>query len=943
MKYSVLIYIIEFILLTLISGCTNLYDGANNSRFDYKYSEKQGEALYYEGIKLRESGKHNEAISVLEKAVSIARANNNSFGQMNCLLIIGLSYRDIGQIQKSRNAYQEVLLLARKSGDIDREKSALSMLSITNQDHEKANENRQEMLSIARKQGDKMEEIRVLDDLASQQDEFYKRIHYIDQGIKASQESADKNSEFRHVIELAQSYETLGKIKEALEYAEQSMVLAKQSRNKKQEAQALDLYGQLYMFLGDHARAIATYQESLNLQEDAIKSAKGSERDELLILQMSTYWGLGGIQGELGNYAEQIDYYKKSRIFAKSINSLSDWIDKSPSYRGPLGIAYMLNGEKDKAAEMILPLSDPEIYKLLYYYLNNQSDKVVSWLNKSELEKVLKEFPKENIAFHSSVAGFGLYTVLGLAYEKLGELKLAEYCFKLSIYIVEQQRESLLEEFKGNFFESSVYPPFNRLTPYEGLIRISSQDEAFSYSESVKARVILEHLARFQEIPDLQIPENIRNQEVKLNNSIADLLVKSQIALKSGDKDSIIKYEKEIISNRLARDRLIDALYKDYRNYATIKYPKPLKASQISLHSDEVLIEYSVTDTKTLAWLIKNGEIKKYINIDITKENLLETVKKYRDQIISKEGFENPSLHYELGHKLYNILIKDFMPQIDSNNKIIFVPDKELGLLPFETLIIEPPKNIQRERDIKELSSVKYLGDNYDISYAQSASALTEVRSTNINIQPKKMLFILSDPTFSDNLELPKLNKTQELASNLIQLFQQEETDNITGVEASEKNLKNIDLSNYKYVVFATHGILESQNFKIREPSLVLGKTGNNQGDDGLFTMTEIMGSKFNADLVALTACNTGSGKIMNGEGIIGLGRAFQYAGAKSVLASLWSVNEEPSVNLTAYFIRNLKNGSNKSTALRLARNEIRKQFNHPMYWAPFILIGESN
>lgn len=116
------------------------------------------------------------------------------------------------------------------------------------------------------------------------------------------------------------------------------------------------------------------------------------------------------------------------------------------------------------------------------------------------------------------------------------------------------------------------------------------------------------------------------------------------------------------------------------------------------------------------------------------------------------------------------------------------------------------------------------------------------------------------------------------------------------------------------------------------------------QGKDGFLRLSEVMGLKLNADIVALTACQTGLGKHISGEGTMGMGRAFQYAGAKSVLMSLWSVSEKASVDLVGNFFKHLKEGKNKLEALRLARQEIRQAgYDHPFFWSPFILVGEVN
>ncbi len=119
---------------------------------------------------------------------------------------------------------------------------------------------------------------------------------------------------------------------------------------------------------------------------------------------------------------------------------------------------------------------------------------------------------------------------------------------------------------------------------------------------------------------------------------------------------------------------------------------------------------------------------------------------------------------------------------------------------------------------------------------------------------------------------------------------------------------------------------------------------GQLDGQDGFLRMSEVMGLKLNADMVAITACQSGLGRTIFGEGTMAMGRVFQYAGGKSVLMSLWSVAESSSVDLVTNFFRQLRGGKSKLGALKLAREEIRKAgYDHPLFWAPFILVGEMN
>jgi CHAT domain-containing protein len=148
-------------------------------------------------------------------------------------------------------------------------------------------------------------------------------------------------------------------------------------------------------------------------------------------------------------------------------------------------------------------------------------------------------------------------------------------------------------------------------------------------------------------------------------------------------------------------------------------------------------------------------------------------------------------------------------------------------------------------------------------------------------------------------------------------------------------------LSSYGKVVFATHGYAGKDLPGIKEPVLVL--TLVPPGTDGFLRMSEVMGLSLNADVAALTACQTALGRELYGEGVMGMGRAFQFAGARSVLMSLWSVSEESSTVMVEHFFKRLKEGKGKMEAFQLARDDIRKRgYDHPFFWAPFILVGEA-
>ncbi len=189
-------------------------------------------------------------------------------------------------------------------------------------------------------------------------------------------------------------------------------------------------------------------------------------------------------------------------------------------------------------------------------------------------------------------------------------------------------------------------------------------------------------------------------------------------------------------------------------------------------------------------------------------------------------------------------------------------------------------------------------------------------------------------------LDLVRLQETGVLAERLGRMFQDAGTESLMGLKATKRNLFSKDLRKFRHLVFATHGLLGGKVSGLMEPALVLAR-GDGKERDAFLTLSEAMTLRLNADVVALTACETGVGKQVAGEGVMGMGRAFQYAGAKSVLVSLWSVAEASTTLLVERFFSYLKNGADKVSALRRAREDLlRAGYRHPFFWSPFILIG---
>ena len=155
---------------------------------------------------------------------------------------------------------------------------------------------------------------------------------------------------------------------------------------------------------------------------------------------------------------------------------------------------------------------------------------------------------------------------------------------------------------------------------------------------------------------------------------------------------------------------------------------------------------------------------------------------------------------------------------------------------------------------------------------------------------------------------------------------------------------KRGELGQYAYLHFSAHGTLGDEAGPVRQPALVLARRPHHPEADAFLTMDDVSHLKLNAEVAVLSACETGLGEQVHGEGVIGLPRAFLYAGARSVVVSLWEVNDQSTATLMQEFYTQMRRGRSRADALRAARQTLLRSSTsaHPYYWAPFILVGDA-
>jgi CHAT domain-containing protein len=275
---------------------------------------------------------------------------------------------------------------------------------------------------------------------------------------------------------------------------------------------------------------------------------------------------------------------------------------------------------------------------------------------------------------------------------------------------------------------------------------------------------------------------------------------------------------------------------------------------------------------------------------------------------------------------------KQLIPKLPSGiNDLIIIPTGRLSIIPFETLLTGNAKEGQSTQ------TLPYLIKKYSVRYEFSAGLLLQKKKESIVTKAPSAL-LCAPVSFKNNLV--SLPGTESEVNTIAELFSAKNLTNrvVLNDQANESVIKENSIQNYTVIHLATHGVVDEQNPELSQIYLQPTST-----EDGNLFAGEIYNLNLNANLVTLSACETGLGKLSKGEGVIGLSRALVYAGAKNLIVSFWSVADESTEQfMTDFYKQSLaSNMVNSSENLRQAKlNMIKGKFSSPFYWAPFILIG---
>ncbi|NQE32987.1 tetratricopeptide repeat protein [Microcoleus asticus] len=923
------------------------------------------------GLVYSDLGETQTALGYYNQSLLLSRAVGDRSQEAVTLSNIGLVYSNLGEKQKALEYYNQSLPLSRATGNRSQEAVTLSNIGLVYSnlgEKQKALEYYNQSLPLSRAIGNRSQESITLNNIGSIYDylrEKQKALEYYNQSLPFSRAIGNPGREALTLNNIGKIYEDIGEKQKALEYYNQSLPLSRAAGNRSQEAVTLNNIGLVYSDLGEKQKALEYFSQSLPLSR-----AVGDRSVEAITLN-----NIGRIYEDIGEKQKALEYYNQSLSLSRGVSN--QW--QEAITLNNIGLVYSDLGEKQKALEYFsqsLPLSRAVGDRSMEAITLNNIGLV--YLDLGEKQKALEYF-SQSLPLSRAVgnAGKEALTLYNMAFLKRdrGNLTEALNDIEASIKIIENLRTKIASpELRTSYFATvqnyyefyiDLLMQLHKTNPKSGY-----DTKALEASERSRARSLLELLQESNANIRAGIDPNLLQQENRAKQQL-DAIEKQRIEALSHPNPQQAKID-EIEKQRLTLLQEYQQIQTGIRSasprYAALTQPQPLTLPEIQkqiLDENTILLQYSLGKDRSYLWVVTSTGLTSY---ELPKQVDIETAaRKFRDAITSATYRNIPQKIADVSANLGQLILQPAAAQL-GNKRLLIVPDGVLHYTPFPALNLA--QTAGQNANIPLITQ-------HEIITLPSASTLAILRQNYGDRKPPgQTLAILADPVFSpddervkgqltpattekleannlglnralsaSNREWPpkRLPFTRQEAQTILSLFPSASSSEKIDFSASRTTATDGSLANYQIVHFATHGMANSQN---PELSGILMSMIDDKGNlvNGFLRLTDIFNLKLAANLVVLSACQSGMGQNIKGEGMVGLTRGFMYAGAQRVAVSLWNVDDEgTSVLMQKFYQKMLQQKLAPAAALRAAQIEMmqHEKWQSPYYWAAFTLQGE--
>jgi CHAT domain-containing protein/Tfp pilus assembly protein PilF len=849
-------------------------------------------------------GEMPKALDNYNQALPQQRAIGDRRGEGQTLNNIGAVYDSMGEPRKALEQYKQSLAFRQSTSD--RRGEAQTLVNIGGiydllGDKQAALEHYNQALAIQRAVSDPSGEALTMVSLGTVYNLFgqpQNALEYFERALKIQQKIDDRRGEVTTLNNIASAYDGLGEPQKALEFYNRALDVSRAVLDRRGEATSLNRIGGLHFTLNEPQKALEYFKQAL-----ALKQAVGDRAGEASTLHSISY-----SLKSLGKPSEALDFANQALSLRRAVGDR----DGEASDLTNLAGLYYSAGEKQKAMEFY-----GQALPLMRATGNSRGEAVILnnfgfyQLSLGENQKALDFFNQAVSILHATGFRRGEAIALsnvGRAYESMGQSEQALDFYRKSIQTYEGVRTSAtLEEIKTGLAENSaaVYQRAILL-----LMRLGQTTAAFEQSESARARTLLDQLGNVRVNVHKGIDNQLSEQEQllrqALNNLDSNLRTERSRPQPQLNPILIQALEGQLRAKQREYEDLLTRIKLQHPAYASLLAVSPvtLPQAQKLLDAETTLLSYFVTPQKTIAFIITRDSFEA-VELPVSERELGAATESFR-------GFADKSVtHPQSLQRLYDWLVKPLKPRLKTR-LVGVIPHAVLNNLPFAAFT----------------DGQVFFGDEHVLFNLPSVSILPFIRREP-GTGPSTLL-VMSQ---SQVKGLPFLQYGDSVARSIAQLYG---TEPLIGGSATETAFR-ARAGNASIVLLAAHGKLNS-----RSPLFSQIILAPDQENNGILEIHEVYGLDLrNADLVVLSACQTQAGQYSQGDDIIGLNRAFLYAGTPTVVASLWSVAEQPTGDLMKAYFRHLKEGKlSKAEALQSAQREIRAAYPNPYYWAAFVLTG---
>ena len=969
MKTQSIYFLLFFLFLFIpINGnaqnVQELYDKGKGAYYDGDY--KNAEKLFLKSLNASEKEYGTEHEKTLKALNRLAK-----------------TYSKLRQNKKALNYFEKILSVRKKTAGPESEEVAYTYHDIGNvlnqmYEPDKAKESYNKALAIYEKiHGKESSEVgNILMVIGSS---YHKMADYQDaekyylQAFEVFKKSSDPESEdFNRIYSnMGYMYRKVGDFEKALDFGKKALEIkllnydamhpsvAKYHRN----------IGKVYEEMGQYQKALPYMQKAVEITERSLGASHPHTA--------GSYGELAHIYADLKKYETALKLYKKgNRLLQKQLppdhpyvlagyfniamvnSEQRKWDDALQYYRRAL---ELLMSRSYRPGNLVAKCLNDMAY---VFYKKNELDTALTYCQNG-LREIAKNFNYEKDNFYKNPKPEDVQAkvvFLGVLEDKAkylerrskqnnnSETDLIESLktVQLAVQVIEKMRRSYQSEKSRQYLNEESSDVFKMgvrvaMALYKKTDNPKYLWQAFELSEKNKASILWRSVNESTVLQNFPFPKNQKEILERLGKELASLEEDLVDAEEDGDSELINSLQNKMFDINLAYEDQIKKLEKEYPSFYQLRYAPPVVSKDILSKkindSQTVLLEYFYDDEQMYIFLFDENGLKGFsVPLIDNFQEIIQEVRNFNISNISLNNTDSANKKYlKQLHSLYDQLIAPIKENIADKSKLTIVPHGVLNYLPFEMLA--------EQTDNSDFRNQLYLIHQFSVQYAWSAALWAKGKQSQ---EKPRFAFAAFAPSYDNPMaEVPNNNFRSSL-SELTFASQEVEQANrffngqiFLKTKATERAFRST-ATNSRILHLATHAFANDE--QPLQSKLVFAADADTTAD-GFLHAYEIYNMRLPAEMAVMSACNTGYGQLAEGEGVISLGRAFFYAGCKSVIMSQWLANDQSTTKLMGHFYKHLSKGKTKDEALRQAKLDYLRTADpltaHPYFWAGMVAVGE--